>query len=321
MVGNKKRKLAILVPKQGGKCCYCGMSNCNFTIEHKIPTAWGGSNKIENLAAACVDCNYLADAAFNALPWVRRRMLVDSTPEGEFMKIDIFNPDGPYKKHAKRALKLRSKLEERYDRISHFHKRLVMKTILVFLFLSSSAFAQDYVCKMTNVMRRWTDENGNQMAQQQQWSGVAISDILILSVAHSITKGEAKAEFAGQTVTAEVVKYDEVRDLALFKSKVKIKAAPARIASRHPVLARVIGFASGERRVVSYPVSPIKAWVIESEPLLIMDGQPYHGMSGGAVLNEEGELVGIQSSGDFNSRRVMASSLSQVRAFLRGELR
>ena len=196
-----------------------------------------------------------------------------------------------------------------------------MKAVIAFFFLSSPIFAQDYVCKMTHIKRQWTDEQGNKMSEQQQWSGVAISDGLILSVAHSITEGEATAEFPGQTIKAEVVKYDEARDLALFKAKEPIKAVPVKVAQRHPVMAKVVGFAMGQRKVVSYPVSQASAWVIKDEPLLVMDGLAHHGMSGGAVLNEDGELAGIQSSGDFKERRVMASSLSQVRAFLRGVLR
>ncbi len=116
-----------------------------------------------------------------------------------------------------------------------------MKTFIAFFFLSSPVFSQDYICKMTHTIRSWQDAQGNKVAEQKQWSGVAISSELILSVAHSITEGVAQAEFPGQTVTAEVVRYDTQRDLALFKTKEPMKAKPAKIASRHPVFAKIIG--------------------------------------------------------------------------------
>lgn len=51
-----------LVKDQGGKCCYCKRpftktGPTQMTIEHKLARMDGGSDKIENLAAACWHCN------------------------------------------------------------------------------------------------------------------------------------------------------------------------------------------------------------------------------------------------------------------------
>ena len=171
--------------------------------------------------------------------------------------------------------------------------------------------AQEWLCKMTHSVIVSQDSNGRSV-ETKQWSGVAVAPDLILSVAHSITNGEAKAEFEGGTVVATVIKFDKDRDLALFKATGTLK--PIKIAKERPRLAKILGFAMGHKKVVSYPVSATIAYVIPTEHLLVMDGEAFHGMSGGPVLNENGELVGIQSSGD--KAMTMASSPEQIKSFL-----
>lgn len=46
-----------LLEKWGRKCAYCGAENVPFEVEHIIPKARGGSNRVSNLALACHDCN------------------------------------------------------------------------------------------------------------------------------------------------------------------------------------------------------------------------------------------------------------------------
>lgn len=46
-----------LLEKFGRKCCYCGKQNIPLEIEHIIPKARGGTNRITNLCIACTDCN------------------------------------------------------------------------------------------------------------------------------------------------------------------------------------------------------------------------------------------------------------------------
>ena len=46
-----------LLEKFDHKCVYCGKSGGVLNIEHIIPQARGGSNRVSNLAIACVQCN------------------------------------------------------------------------------------------------------------------------------------------------------------------------------------------------------------------------------------------------------------------------
>lgn len=46
-----------LLEKFGRKCVYCGAENTPLNIDHVHPKANGGSNRISNLALACIPCN------------------------------------------------------------------------------------------------------------------------------------------------------------------------------------------------------------------------------------------------------------------------
>jgi 5-methylcytosine-specific restriction endonuclease McrA len=46
-----------LLEKWGRKCAYCGVVHVPLFIEHIIPKARGGSNRVSNLAIACEPCN------------------------------------------------------------------------------------------------------------------------------------------------------------------------------------------------------------------------------------------------------------------------
>lgn len=46
-----------LLEKWGRKCAYCGASGLPLQIEHIVPRARGGSNRVSNLAIACESCN------------------------------------------------------------------------------------------------------------------------------------------------------------------------------------------------------------------------------------------------------------------------
>lgn len=62
---SKKSKLLRLLAAQGGRCYYCDSALCRGaqhpkaqpTLDHRVPPGRGGSNAIENLVAACFDCN------------------------------------------------------------------------------------------------------------------------------------------------------------------------------------------------------------------------------------------------------------------------
>ena len=46
-----------LLEKWGRTCCYCGAHDTPLNIEHIVPKANGGSNRVSNLALACIPCN------------------------------------------------------------------------------------------------------------------------------------------------------------------------------------------------------------------------------------------------------------------------
>ena len=46
-----------LLEKFNRKCVYCGRSGLPLNIEHVVPKSRGGSNRVSNLAIACVECN------------------------------------------------------------------------------------------------------------------------------------------------------------------------------------------------------------------------------------------------------------------------
>ena len=46
-----------LLEKFGRKCVYCGVEYVPLEVEHIIPKARGGSNRVSNLTIACVKCN------------------------------------------------------------------------------------------------------------------------------------------------------------------------------------------------------------------------------------------------------------------------
>ena len=50
-----------LLEKHNRKCFYCGKTVSKFEVEHMIPKARGGSNRIDNLTLSCHECNQEKD--------------------------------------------------------------------------------------------------------------------------------------------------------------------------------------------------------------------------------------------------------------------
>ncbi|WP_278634249.1 RNA-guided endonuclease IscB [Sutterella wadsworthensis] len=46
-----------LLEKFGRKCVYCGAQNVPLNIDHVVPRAAGGSDRVSNLVLACISCN------------------------------------------------------------------------------------------------------------------------------------------------------------------------------------------------------------------------------------------------------------------------
>ena len=55
LVGYELRE--YLLEKWGRKCAYCGKEHIPLQIEHIVPRAKGGSNRVSNLCLACEKCN------------------------------------------------------------------------------------------------------------------------------------------------------------------------------------------------------------------------------------------------------------------------
>lgn len=55
LVGYEVR--AYLLEKLGWKCAYCGISGVPLQVEHVVPKARGGTNRVSNLTLACQPCN------------------------------------------------------------------------------------------------------------------------------------------------------------------------------------------------------------------------------------------------------------------------
>ncbi|HET9639369.1 MAG TPA: HNH endonuclease [Allosphingosinicella sp.] len=58
----RRRLLARRIKEQGGRCCYCRRpftktGDTHPTVEHRKPRMDGGSDRVANLAAACLHCN------------------------------------------------------------------------------------------------------------------------------------------------------------------------------------------------------------------------------------------------------------------------
>jgi 5-methylcytosine-specific restriction endonuclease McrA len=45
------------------RCRYCGSESGPFEIDHRVPIALGGSNRLSNLVLACADCNHRKGAS------------------------------------------------------------------------------------------------------------------------------------------------------------------------------------------------------------------------------------------------------------------
>ena len=54
-----------LVVSDGRGCAYCGLEEVPLEVEHIIPKSRGGTNRLQNLALSCKECNL---AKGNKLP-------------------------------------------------------------------------------------------------------------------------------------------------------------------------------------------------------------------------------------------------------------
>ena len=141
----------------------------------------------------------------------------------------------------------------------------------------------------------------------KQWSGVAISDRLILTVAHHEETGEVFAEFPeGQhgnstriRVPARVLRSNVLADLCLVEYKcpawATVKTYPVKRLKRQKVT--VQGYAKDNPTVVAdAPIVTGEAFIAEGFVMDAYSKQGIVGMSGSPALID-GSIVGIQSLG------------------------
>ena len=145
-------------------------------------------------------------------------------------------------------------------------------------------------------------------------SGVALKDGYILSVEHIVNKKEL-LPFINEKYYATVVKKDKDFDLALLKTS--DFARSFKIAKSTSVGEKVI--------VWGYPAGIqgfIHGWVANfNEDFIFLDIKVIQGMSGGAVINEKGELLGVFRGGVGQPDMLgVAVNFSRIKKFLKGTL-
>jgi 5-methylcytosine-specific restriction endonuclease McrA len=58
-VGDRNRKIARILARDGDDCCYCGKPlGDDMTLEHRVAKSRGGSDDLENLKLAHARCNH-----------------------------------------------------------------------------------------------------------------------------------------------------------------------------------------------------------------------------------------------------------------------
>ena len=143
-------------------------------------------------------------------------------------------------------------------------------------------------------------------------SGITLKDGYILSVEHIVHKKEL-LPFINEKYYATVIKKDGNFDLALLKTS--DFARPFRLAKSISIGEKVI--------VWGYPVGIqgfIHGWVASfSEDFIFLDVKVIQGMSGGAVINEKGELLGVFKGGVGQPDMLgVAVNFPRIKKFLKG---
>ena len=172
----------------------------------------------------------------------------------------------------------------------------------------------DPVCRLSNATFRW--------------SGFAISDSRILTVAHHDTSGRFRAEFpvkgkADQFVTlfAAMGPTDKTLDVNVLRFGIPTNVTMKPLPLGDGVPKSIDGFAEGTTRK-SIPVTPViqpPGTKIDYGPnMFTLKGvgitSPQFGMSGSPVISESGTAVGIQRDGD--KHQIWAASLNAIQKVL-----
>lgn len=56
----KQKRKAVILERDGHRCQYCGLTRADgaiLEVDHKVPRALGGADRMSNLITSCRDCN------------------------------------------------------------------------------------------------------------------------------------------------------------------------------------------------------------------------------------------------------------------------
>jgi 5-methylcytosine-specific restriction endonuclease McrA len=54
---NRSKRITALIERDGPACSYCGRTPVNYEVDHFVPRAKGGKDRMDNLVLACAPCN------------------------------------------------------------------------------------------------------------------------------------------------------------------------------------------------------------------------------------------------------------------------
>lgn len=153
---------------------------------------------------------------------------------------------------------------------------------------------------------------------RQAATGIVLRDGVVVTAAHVIERDELEIEtWDGKTLKARLAGRDPVTDLAVLKVEgLSVEAAATADGAKVGQFVLAVGRpASGTPMASSGIVSAVGGPLRTREGVLLeqylsTDARPYPGFSGGPLVNTDGEVLGIMTSGILgNSSVVIPSAL------------
>ncbi|MGA7733268.1 MAG: trypsin-like peptidase domain-containing protein [Chloroflexia bacterium] len=154
---------------------------------------------------------------------------------------------------------------------------------------------------------------------RQAATGIVVRDNVVLTAAHVLERDDPEIEtWDGKTLKAKLAGRDPITDLAVLKVE-GLDLEPAATAGGAKVGQFVLSVgrpASGQAMASSGIVSAVGGPLRTREGVLLeqylsTDARPYPGFSGGPLINTDGEVLGIMTSGILgNSSVVIPSALA-----------
>ena len=150
-------------------------------------------------------------------------------------------------------------------------------------------------------------------------TGILVDRDLVLTNHHAIEgDGEITVELAnGDVLPAKIVKSTKIQDLALLRiSPVSMATATLGNVPRADQPVRIHGFARGTtyRESSGIMTGPARPENTKRDTMFTTDAGVAKGMSGGPVLDERSQLVGVLFGGD--EKGSFCVSIATVREFL-----